>query len=299
MIIHFSNDKIYCIKDRIIIQYDVKYQNKCVFQLNEDYYWSKNSNQIFVYYHSKIIVIGQKSVSIEMNGRNRIRFFFGYAIDDNLLAYVYRQKAFIENFSTGTIKSSITPIDSFTLSQNGKHVLIYNYNYGSCIVPIRSFLKMNIGNLKWVTDNFGLHKILWEANKSVTYYEGVIKIINIETYDKTEISVNNYQIYVDADLLYIIAKDMVIVVDSFFGITKFRNEYGLIGYSTTYHIFVNKRFELFRIDNGVLKKYIMVYDFWRDVGIPLIVCYEVEILIDLELFPSELINEIYRQLVLS
>jgi len=203
----------------------------------------------------------------------------------------------IRNLTTGTIKSNTNQIDSFVLSHNGKYVLLHKYNK-SCIISISSFFKMDFENLKWSSDAFGPYKILWGTNKSLTPYVNNIKIINLESGAEKEIIVGNRKISFDNDFLYLITNNLVIVVDSLFDVIEIQNEYDIIGFSITHHVFVNKSYHLFRIVNGKFTKYVMQYDFWSDNNIPKTVHDKVEILVDLELFPSELINEIYRQLIL-
>jgi len=289
------NGKIYNFLSGKIVQHDIKYKTKYVFQhdnLCPDI-WYRDHNQIWLHYDNQMIII-KETINVIKNHK-------GYKpeiIGNNLLAYILNRNIFIEDLLTGTIKNNATYVYSFTLSQNEKQVLINRCDGASCIITIDSFLKMDFENTRWIIDCIGSPKILWEANKSISFYTRFIIIKNFESGTHKTIHASNYEIYVHNDMMYIITNDVVIIVDSFFAVTEVQNDCDVFGYSTTYHVFVNDCHELFRIIDGKLKKWFMRYDFWRDVDVPLIICYEVEILIDLELLPSELINEIYRQLIL-
>jgi len=288
--------KIYVLSSNKIVQYNIKYKTKCVYQ-NDIYHfnnWHYTANQILAYWGIWPLIIGERTtpkIITELNGYNN------YMITDSQLAFICGDSVSVKNLLTGAIKSNATRVNSFTLSQNEKHVLFHRYDLTSCVIPIGSFLKMDFENLNWVVDASGSYKLLWGSNKSVTPYLGNIRIINLESGTKKKIIARDYEIYLD-DMMYVITKDVVIIVDSFFGVTEVRNEYDVFGYSTTYRVFVNEYHQLFRIVNGKFRRWIMRYDFWRDEGIPQVIHDVIETLIELDMFPSELIDEIYHQLIL-
>jgi len=98
-----------------------------------------------------------------------------------------------------------------------------------------------------------------------------------------------------ADLIYIWNKKYVFVISQSVDVC-IDNSYGIEVYNSRYNVFVNNKFQLFRIVNGKLVRYVHQYDLWNDSEyIPDVLVIVLDVLVDLELFPNEICNIIYCQ----
>jgi len=75
------------------------------------------------------------------------------------------------------------------------------------------------------------------------------------------------------------------------------NNFGIIFYNSHYDVFVNNRLKLYKLTNNAIVRFKFGYDLWHDIDKPEYIQYVIDVLLDCILFPVEICNVVYQQLV--
>jgi len=130
----------------------------------------------------------------------------------------------------------------------------------------------------------------------------VVRITEIEDLDLDYIYLNekyNHDlIFVDYDKIYFATNNFLSIVGSLGCIIKVEIT-GILGYSSTYDLFVDSKYDTYKMENNVMIKCKPKYDYWRDMDIPNMIQTIIDTIIDLDLFPLDLINDVYISIIFN
>jgi len=90
--------------------------------------------------------------------------------------------------------------------------------------------------------------------------------------------------------------DTVIVVDGYM-IFELKNTSRITMYNSYYDVFLNSKLQMFKIINNEFVPFRFQYDLWYDVDKPQYVEYVIDALNECNLFPNEIYNIVYHQLI--
>jgi len=125
---------------------------------------------------------------------------------------------------------------------------------------------------------------------------GINEQSNIYNITKNDIIMTKNTIIV-RNVVYMWNDDVILIFDNGH-ITIIKNHFKVQIYSNYYDVFIDCKFRKFRICDGKLTPYKFNYDYWRDFDKPEIIQFMIDMLIDLDLFPLEIYNELYHAFVI-
>jgi len=98
------------------------------------------------------------------------------------------------------------------------------------------------------------------------------------------------------DIIYVWNEFKIAIVTGTI-VNEINNNYNLRTYNDRYHVFVNNKYKLFKIEDNKIIKYIHKYDWWNDLDKPQNIENIILTIIELTLFPADIINLVYQQYV--
>jgi len=225
-------------------------------------------------------------------------------IINNILIISKEDEIIFQDLLTGNVRSKAGCFN-FSISPEKKYVVVYQICY-SFIIPLNEFQQFNFN---YNDDNFHPNEYCFFKNDGtwVSLYYSIVERVffatfyNINKNQSKKISTSLTETlvpkYIIDDNLYFCHKLGVTIISSNYDVTQIKSNNRIIGYSNLYKVFIDKNNELFRIQDNRFVRYKLKYDYWRDVGIPYDICEIIQIMIGFELFPLDVINEIYCQIV--
>jgi len=120
-------------------------------------------------------------------------------------------------------------------------------------------------------------------------------IYDINNYD---LEMNSLHIDFHGERVYLFDKLRILVIDNS-NVVFIRKNYYMWAYVPYYDAFLDVELNLFRVQEGKLIKYDIEYDLWNDDDLPPKISYIMDAMMDLELFPPEVYNAIYKCLCMK
>jgi len=199
--------------------------------------------------------------------------------------------------------------------------------YGICyffdsIAELHNILDYDDKNYKHLSDSILL---LWMYDKqiiginfawgSINWYITYINVYDPEMILIRSINITKYSICVDSlcnmytniaqfrNNIYVWSTKYELLVGCWMliinqdAVVRIENYPKVRLYNCQYDVFVNDRLETFKIINNKFVRFRFEYDLLRDVNKPYVVQCILDVLIELDLFPIELCNVVYQQLI--
>jgi len=291
-------NKIYLYSDEWI-EIDIKYGNRrligetksCNITYNEDYIVLKNGKYHIFGKHNRIINFTETNFT---------------SIIDNYLYYIEKKPykhSVIYDLEKGISKKLNGYIECIAKFSNNR-IIVYSFNQGITILEsIDDFMEFingkNVGksiNSKSLTTSI---KFLDDNNFVVN------KNYHIDIYDlngklKESFDCGNCLIkfvVVKNGIIYALSAIYISIIEGS-NINTIKNTVDIRIYNHYYDVFINSKLQLFRIIDNQIIRARLNYDLWRDIGIPKSIEVTIDVLIELELFPPEIYNIVYQNLLI-
>jgi len=135
-----------------------------------------------------------------------------------------------------------------------------------------------------------------------------LRIQNIIMYDinfqfKYQIEVNiiidfnKQRIVIINNVIYIWDFHIVLIIDT--KVLSIANVHKIIAYNHKYNVFINKFYKLYKIIDGNIMPFWIQLNFWNDIDKPTKVDNILSTLIECYILPEDIINEIYKQIMIN
>jgi len=223
-------------------------------------------------------------------------------IIDNMLIVTSENKIIIQDLLTGNIQTKNGRF-RFLISPGKNHVLISFH--GSYIIPFDKFIKLELDSHMstkyycdlgfWKNDNIVvlLNSMFNDFSDKITFIDRNMKVIKEIKYFAIFLT---DPIYLVNESIYFCGAYNIWIIDSDYNLTRIESPSMIIGYSNLHEAFVGKDHKLLRIkDNGLIPCKVN-YDYWHDFGISDDIYKIIQIIMELELLPLDVVNEIYIQI---
>jgi len=127
----------------------------------------------------------------------------------------------------------------------------------------------------------------------------VIKRFELFGHNIKKTESNNYfgNIWSNEKKIYLWDNETLLIIDEFYDIKRFDNIHGTMAYNSHHDVFIDQQLKMYRLTHNGLVRYHIEYDYWTETCIPEKIETIIETLIELELFPNDLVNDIYQHIV--
>jgi len=313
---HIVGNQIVYISDNYITCHHIKYKIEETLPMENSKCYYVNNDAIYVYYHYRITIINNDTKQYIQILQKFTEIHSCKLIDDMLIVFGKTngkgKTRIMIRYSNGKEKyETRNGVFHFDISPNGQNILIFGmWNSVECglrIMALNNFVNNNYiildyygpkglyrwkGNHQFIIDLHTNHQIyLIHKTLAGGNYNYLGRRFQLDYSDQ------NRLIHIDADKIYFVNEKFVIIYLSDSNIIKVKAP-NIIGYSSTYDSFVDSKHNIHKLrDNYTLVKYKFKYDYWCDTEIPIQIQTIVQTIIDLDLFPLDLVNEIYAIIV--
>jgi len=234
-------------------------------------------------------------------------------VDDELIVMgkstmEYQTVIVIYNLKTNTMKyGTLYGYVSFTISPNGKNVLMFNLNNMVSVLPFDVFCKLHVNEWNWKQLSFTIYE--WKNDDEIialrynelqlldkiTFFDTNLipeKNLNMIGYQISSVTSHKY-VYNDH---FIICYSKILIIDSQYRRIQI-NSKDIIGYCSKYDVYINDRHKLFKTNDVEMIEYVPKYDFWNNTDIPSIVEDIIDVIVFLGWFPPDVIGQLYLNIL--
>jgi len=212
----------------------------------------------------------------------------GRILDCELKLYFFDNLKFVRNyvlvhiFQTWYMFCSFDDMLNFLQNDNRNHI-ISEFMFDN-FVPKNNNQLVAINNINTIIN----YLIIFDI------FGTIIKQINVCKY--------NVKYDIDAIVcaegnIYLWDASIILVIDCYLNIIVLANIYSITHYIQHYGVFINKDFASFRYCGGEIIRHKFSYDYWRDTEKPENIEKIIFTLIEIDLFPLDVCNIIYGQLI--
>jgi len=222
---------------------------------------------------------------------------YAYDYDSNLIEMTRYDNYFQIMFSPNQNKILI-----IYLSHN-LEVIDNNTNISTNItMKINNGVKVNCNAIYWKNNHELIALQYNEILICIGVYDlnlSIIKSIDVGSYNLKWKGIKNSigKISFVEDDIYLWDDSKILIIDKLYNITSITNNYQVEIYNKYHNMFFNNKLETYQIKNGSLVIHSISNDYWNDTFIPEYINNIIQILIEFELFPNEIINIVYQQVV--
>jgi len=307
-------NKIYFVTRNTIRELDIKFGGQQIYVYDIIHYMF-NYKHLAVLTRLNIIVLfdGTNKREIKIHPISSIIEWNFYSVVNNMLIIRHSYGVYkIYDFDGNLIETRENNYDSIYFSPNCQKMLAV-INCQHVVVP--NFLNSSTRTVT-NTHNLGQCPIYWRNEDELLklYRYGpflvkleiidsnanIIKIIDVSKFcfvwKYSQNCIGNIKI-IDKTI-YLWDDCKILVIDPFYNINCIDNMYQVCTYNTYHNAFIDNGMRLYKLSGNQLVRYNLVYDYWWDVEIPNYVNEIIQTLIELELFPHDIINVVYQQMYL-
>jgi len=304
-------DKVYIVSNNFRV-IDLKYSIENVMDDNVEYLF-RNSKYLIYYSSSGYMVCNGITIRkiVPLIGKGwHYHGFFGNQIVEFFRFQNKEYEAHLYNIETGelTVKT-VSEIPPFIKKSPNERKILVSNNGCYAIINQKCCLNDLLDNTIVIQySRYIGHGLCWRNNHQLAYfdryYQRNLLISRIVFYDldfkiKAIVDLFEHKMTTDnfvfCNDIYIWNKNVVLIIDVQNKLTKINNTIGVMTYNMYHNAFVTNKLKLYQIRNNVFVKYVIKYNFWQDIPLMPFAIYDLfEVLLELELFPNEIINEIYR-----
>jgi len=158
----------------------------------------------------------------------------------------------------------------------------------------RIITAVTYGYLNWLNDN-----------KIINMYENEIKYFNLNNmqYEIEKIPLSgtyHFRVnsYVSKNRVIHIDLNEILIIEGM-NVKTINNNFGINFYSISYDIFMDNKMIIYKLIDNDFIRFRFEYDIWRDDDKPEYIQYVIDVLMDCDLFPNEILNIVYQQLIIG
>jgi len=310
-------NKIYYHSPNHIVEIDTKYHSKVMHKFESIWHFSFKMNQIIFNERNHIVIFDGcsiRKIKHRMTHISRIRYSYWYYLEWLLEVITIEKITVINVFDEekqimelkifDDRKLHVSPDRKKLIFQFKTKLLITDNLFDPYIYNNCKYKESNAWDLNWINnDEF----VTMDYNK--LFFKN-ITVMNVNFAMKCTFDVSKYRVGIYKKFkktmniawcnkhIYIWDDNIILVLVCTTGyILQCNNLHSVQDYNFHYNVFVNAEHKMFRYRDNDLFRYRHIYDYCRDDDIP----EKIKIIIEIiwELFPEDVLNIVYEQLVLQ
>jgi len=253
--------------------------NPCTIFMHNDYLvcrlYSLSTSYIFRDNKLDTLALNDKYTQILIHPNNRCVVVVYGTIEP--LNGIINKSSNMHNMDKVSIFDSI---ENFINKNVPKYNIIKFNQYGYCYWLNGQLVAILQGDLNYVC--------------AFNFYNLELKLVHTVDNFKHKFTLNNLS--VSGNKIYAWnERHIMIYIDH---VVWIKNRIGITIYNQYHDIFLNNKGHMFQIINYVIVPFCFQYDIWRDVDPPVMIINCIDVLIELELFPAEICNIVYKLVIM-